>query len=195
MPTHIPQSTVLELEPHQIILRPLVTEKGMHRSTRYNAYAFEINRLATRFGARARVMRLPRREGLPNAVIASWGELELELLDEDVGVAMAKEASAGDGLLVDYLGDLRRSAELGLPLFRLSGGAGYLWSATSDETGRGHLRFLAKHHGVRSAERARRLLRVALVARGRVFRGERGAMYRDAASWLGTGDVPHLLER
>jgi GT2 family glycosyltransferase len=60
---------------------------------------------------------------------------------------------------------------------------------------RGHLRFLAKHRGVRSAERARRLLRVALVARGRLFQGERGRMYRDAAAWLGTGDVPHLLGR
>ena len=60
---------------------------------------------------------------------------------------------------------------------------------------RGHLRFLAKHRGVRSAERARRLLRVALIARGRLFRSERGLMYRDAATWLGTGDVPHLLER
>ena len=60
---------------------------------------------------------------------------------------------------------------------------------------RGHLRFLAKHRGVRSAERARRLLRVALVARGALFRGERGRMYRDAAAWLGTGDVPRLLER
>ena len=27
----------LQLEPHQIILRPLVTEKGMHRATRNNA--------------------------------------------------------------------------------------------------------------------------------------------------------------
>ena len=36
----------LELAPHQIILRPLVTEKGVHRSTRYNQYAFEVNRLA-----------------------------------------------------------------------------------------------------------------------------------------------------
>ena len=60
---------------------------------------------------------------------------------------------------------------------------------------RGHLRFLAKHRGARSAERARRLLRVALVARGRLFRGERGRMYRDVATWLGTGDVAHLLEQ
>jgi ribosomal protein L23 len=30
--------------PHQVILRPLVTEKGMHRSTRHNAYAFEVSK-------------------------------------------------------------------------------------------------------------------------------------------------------
>lgn len=60
---------------------------------------------------------------------------------------------------------------------------------------RGHLRFLAKHRGPRAAERARRLLWVALVARGRLFRGERGRMYRDAATWLRTGDVPRLLGR
>jgi len=48
MPRHIPQSTSITLEPHQIVLRPLVTEKGMHRSTRNNAYAFEVNRLATK---------------------------------------------------------------------------------------------------------------------------------------------------
>lgn len=40
--------TVIELKPHQVILRPLVTEKGVHRSTRYNQYAFEINRLANK---------------------------------------------------------------------------------------------------------------------------------------------------
>lgn len=36
----------LKLAPHQIILRPLVTEKGMHKASRCNAYAFEVNRLA-----------------------------------------------------------------------------------------------------------------------------------------------------
>jgi large subunit ribosomal protein L23 len=35
--------TKLALEPHQIIFRPLVTEKGMHKANRYNAYAFEVN--------------------------------------------------------------------------------------------------------------------------------------------------------
>jgi large subunit ribosomal protein L23 len=48
MPRHVPQATSIVLEPHQVIVKPLVTEKGMHRSTRNNAYAFEINRLATK---------------------------------------------------------------------------------------------------------------------------------------------------
>lgn len=46
------------LAPHQVILRPLVTEKGMHRSTRYNAYAFEVNRQATKEDVRRAVEEL-----------------------------------------------------------------------------------------------------------------------------------------
>jgi large subunit ribosomal protein L23 len=46
------------LEPHQVILRPLVTEKGMHKSTRLNAYAFEVNRLATKQDVRRAVEEL-----------------------------------------------------------------------------------------------------------------------------------------
>jgi GT2 family glycosyltransferase len=63
------------------------------------------------------------------------------------------------------------------------------------ENVRGHLRFLAKHRGERYANRARRLLRAALLLRGLVFRGERRRMYRDVAAWLGSGRVPALLER
>ena len=36
---------------------------------------------------------------------------------------------------------------------------------------RGHLRFIAKHHGARQARRARRLLLVALRLRALIFRG------------------------
>ena len=63
------------------------------------------------------------------------------------------------------------------------------------ENVRGHLRFLRKHRGRRQAERARWLLRAALLLRGLLFRGERGAMYRDAAGWLGSGGVDELLRR
>lgn len=50
--------TSLELAPHQIILRPLVTEKGMHKATRYNAYAFEVNRMAGKDDIRRAVEEL-----------------------------------------------------------------------------------------------------------------------------------------
>ena len=48
----------LHLQPHQILLRPLVTEKGMHRSTRDNQYSFEINPLATKDDVRRAVEEL-----------------------------------------------------------------------------------------------------------------------------------------
>lgn len=38
----------VELQPYQIVLRPLVTEKGTHVSTRHNAYAFEVHPLASK---------------------------------------------------------------------------------------------------------------------------------------------------
>ena len=53
-----PGQTKLQLEPHQVLLRPLVTEKGMHRSTRFNAYSFEINRLATKEDVRVAVEKM-----------------------------------------------------------------------------------------------------------------------------------------
>jgi GT2 family glycosyltransferase len=60
---------------------------------------------------------------------------------------------------------------------------------------RGHLRFFAKHRGLRSAERARRLLLVALRLRARLFGGDRGRTYAEGAAWLASGTVPELLER
>ena len=51
-------SAGVTLEPHQVLLRPLVTEKGMHRSNRHNAYAFEINVLATKDDVRRAVEEL-----------------------------------------------------------------------------------------------------------------------------------------
>jgi N-acetylglucosaminyl-diphospho-decaprenol L-rhamnosyltransferase len=57
---------------------------------------------------------------------------------------------------------------------------------------RGHVRFMAKHRGLRAAERARRLLRAALVLRGLLYRGDRGRAYREAARWLGSGSAATL---
>ena len=48
----------LDLRPYQIVLRPLVTEKGTHQSTRYNAYAFQVNPVATKDQIKAAVEEL-----------------------------------------------------------------------------------------------------------------------------------------
>lgn len=63
------------------------------------------------------------------------------------------------------------------------------------ENVRGHLLYLQLHGAPGDAERARRLMRAALVLRGRAYRGERGALYREAAAWLASGDVAALVAR
>src|SRR5438270_14048933 len=50
--------TGLQLRPYQILLRPLVTEKGTHQSTRYNAYAFQVNPIATKDQIKSAVQEL-----------------------------------------------------------------------------------------------------------------------------------------
>jgi N-acetylglucosaminyl-diphospho-decaprenol L-rhamnosyltransferase len=59
---------------------------------------------------------------------------------------------------------------------------------------RGHLRFFWKHRGPSEAERARRLLLVAVRLRSLIFRGERGRGYREMATWLASGNVAELLK-
>lgn len=46
------------LEAYQVILRPLVTEKGTHRSTRNNQYAFEVHLQASKDDIRRAVEEL-----------------------------------------------------------------------------------------------------------------------------------------
>ena len=58
---------------------------------------------------------------------------------------------------------------------------------------RGHLRFLAKHQGLREAERTRRLLLWSLWLRALIFPGPRGRSYRAGAKFLRSGKVRELL--
>jgi GT2 family glycosyltransferase len=83
-------------------------------------------------------------------------------------------------------------------LFFPGAGATHVYAASHKgrmfvENLRGQLRFLRKHRGDAYAERARRLLLVALRLRGALSRGDRGRMYREGASWLSSGRVGDLL--
>jgi N-acetylglucosaminyl-diphospho-decaprenol L-rhamnosyltransferase len=72
-----------------------------------------------------------------------------------------------------------------------------VWPLMYREQLRSHLRFLAKHHGLREAERARKLLAEVMRIRALVFgilgRRERRALSLDAAAWLRSGDASALL--
>jgi N-acetylglucosaminyl-diphospho-decaprenol L-rhamnosyltransferase len=59
---------------------------------------------------------------------------------------------------------------------------------------RGHLRFLAKHKGMKEAERARIVLLAGLKLRAYVFPKGRRETYRHAADWLASAPVPALLQ-
>ena len=64
-----------KLEDHQVVLRPLVTEKGTHQFNRYNAYPFEVNPYADKqrikqaveelFDVRVLKVRTQNRRGKP----------------------------------------------------------------------------------------------------------------------------------
>lgn len=47
-----------KLEPHQVVLQPLITEKGTHQFTHHNAYPFQVNPWATKDEIKAAVEEL-----------------------------------------------------------------------------------------------------------------------------------------
>lgn len=89
----------IQLEPHQVIVRPLVTEKGVHQSERLNAYAFEVHPQATKadiknavqslWNVRVVAVRTQTRRGKPRRTrvvmtrTADWKKAIVQLHEED----------------------------------------------------------------------------------------------------------------
>jgi len=87
------------MDPHQVVLRPLVTEKGTHQSERYNAYAFEVASRATKadvkhavetlWDVRVIAVRTQNRKGKPRRTrlhvghTSDWKKAVVELHPED----------------------------------------------------------------------------------------------------------------
>jgi hypothetical protein len=103
----------------------------------------DIQQYSRRIGESARITKMPHRAGLPDGMIALWGKTTLEQLDQDSIKILAEGRSPKKGLLIDFIGNFTRSAREGLPVYRVSGGAGFLWAASFDQEGRGTLRFAA----------------------------------------------------
>lgn len=97
----LPQAgkTKLKLEPHQVILRPAVTEKSTRQAGEGNAYAFVVNKLATKLDVRRAVEELfdvkvvavrtqnyrgkPRRTRFRMGHTKPWKKAIVELHEED----------------------------------------------------------------------------------------------------------------
>jgi len=104
----------------------------------------DIQRYSRKLGEAPRITRMPHRAGFPNGILASWGKVELEPLGNDSIKALAEgRRPTTKGYFVDFIGNFARSAKEGLPVYRLSGGAGLVWVASYGRKGRGTLRFLA----------------------------------------------------
>ena len=74
-----------QLEHHQVIVRPLITEKSTHQSTHRHAYPFEVNQWATKeqikaaaeelFGVRVKKIRTQNRIGKQRRFRFKMGKL------------------------------------------------------------------------------------------------------------------------
>lgn len=89
----------IRLEPHQVIFRPLVTEKGVHQSEKLNAYAFEVHPQATKHDVRNAVQSLwnvrvvevrtqtrrgkPRRSRILVGHTTDWKKAVVQLHEDD----------------------------------------------------------------------------------------------------------------
>ena len=100
----------------------------------------EIDRLSRHYGQRPNVLTMPAKAGVPSGIIVSWGNIVLQPLDIDSVQMLGAGKNPHKGYLVDFLGDFKRSAQRGLPIYLLAGGAGMLWGATYDDAGQGRLR-------------------------------------------------------
>ncbi len=95
----IKPSSGVTLEPHQVIRRPLVTEKGTHLSERLNAYSFEVHPLATKADIKNAVQQLwevrvvgvrtqnrvgkPRRHKMLLGQTRAWKKAVVKLHEDD----------------------------------------------------------------------------------------------------------------
>jgi large subunit ribosomal protein L23 len=91
-----------KLEPHQIIVRPLITEKGTHQSQHRRAYPFEVNPWATKdeirhaveelFGVHVEKVRTQNRPGKKRRFrfrvgrLSNWKKAIVTLHPESPGI-------------------------------------------------------------------------------------------------------------
>jgi uncharacterized protein len=101
----------------------------------------DVRRLSAKHGE-PRYVAAPPVANAPRTLMATWGEVSLQPLDRARLADLAAGREVRAGILIDHIGNFQRSASIGLPVYRVTGGPGYVWAASWDQAGRGTLRFL-----------------------------------------------------
>jgi len=105
--------------------------------------ANEIDRLSRKFRLSPRLHPIVRRPGSPPAAMASWGGLVFTPLEQDRRDLILQGQPARAGVLVAQTPTFSESARENLPIYRLSGNAGFAYVAGYDDRGQGSLRYFA----------------------------------------------------
>lgn len=108
-----------------------------------NEVADEIQRYSRKIGEEPHIIELPVRPGLPKGTLATWGKVVLEPIVGDELRLLGEDKPPKKGIAIDFVGNFTQSARQGLPIYRLAGGAGFVWAASYDQSGHGTLRFSA----------------------------------------------------
>jgi hypothetical protein len=103
----------------------------------------DIQRLSRQIGEEPNIIQLPSRPGMPRGTLATWGKVVLEPIVGDEFRLLAEDKPLKKGIAIDFIGNFTQSARRGLPIYRLAGGAGFVWVASYNQGGRGTLRFSA----------------------------------------------------
>ena len=95
-------------------------------------------------GPPTNIIKMPHREGFPDGTIATWGDVLLErVVDPQAIKVLSTGKSPKIGVMFDFIGNYERSVKNDLPVYRITGGAGFVWGASYNSHGRGTLRLSA----------------------------------------------------
>jgi S1-C subfamily serine protease len=103
----------------------------------------DIERYSKKVGQEPRIVHLPPHPGFPKGTLATWGDVLLEPIVGEELRLLAADKPLPQGIAIDFIGDFTKSARQGLPIYRLAGGAGFVWAGSFNDAGRGTLRFAA----------------------------------------------------